>query len=339
MSNTHTRAGATILLPVALGSLLLSGCTTGGGGDDPIATGEGWCADTRIVYFQGGDADPFASILGKGATQAAEDTGADLEIIQSGWDFDKMIDQFRQTIASGPDAISFMGHPGDPAIMPLAQEAEDAGILVDYANVPPQETIEAYGSGFVGANLAYQGQVLAEKAVADFGLVAGDTAIVFGAFGVPGREDREEAAAQALEDAGLVVQRITEPDGSSGDPNLLTPSVGAALSSAPDAKLLILAGGPQLGGAPLFLDAAGIAPGDIYVAGFDLGASVIDAFKDGYVQLTADQEPYKQGYLPVLSLCLQAKYGLGPMTVDTSAGFVTVDNYESVEELTAAGIR
>jgi hypothetical protein len=41
------------------------------------------------------------------------------------------------------------------------------------------------------------------------------------------------------------------------------------------------------------------------------------------VQLTADQQPFQQGYLPILSLCEQIVYGLAPINVDTGAGFVT----------------
>jgi hypothetical protein len=41
----------------------------------------------------------------------------------------------------------------------------------------------------------------------------------------------------------------------------------------------------------------------------------------------------------VLSLCQQLVYNLGPMVVDTGAGFVTQDNYQSVIELAEQGIR
>jgi simple sugar transport system substrate-binding protein len=351
------------LVPLALGALILAGCSSSSEGSDATATdttatetttetttteettevvaasGDKWCAGTKIVYFQGGDADPFASILGAGARQAAEDTGANLEIIQSGWDFTKMVEQFRQVIASKPDGISFMGHPGDPAILPLAEEAKAAGIFVDYSNVPPAETLETVGGGFVGANLRQMGVELANRAVADFGLQAGDQAIVIGAFGSVGREDREVGVADTLEEKGIVVERIRETDDSSADPNLLTPAVVAALSAKPNTKLLVLGGGPILGGTPIYFEAAGIEPGQINVIGFDLGQSVIEAFKSGHVQLTGDQEPFKQGYFPVVSLCMQDKFGLSPLKVDTSAGFVTVDNYATVEPLTQAGIR
>jgi len=37
--------------------------------------------------------------------------------------------------------------------------------------------------------------------------------------------------------------------------------------------------------------------------------------------------------MPIISLCLAKQYGLGQTSVDTSSGFVTVDNYKVVAAL------
>ena len=57
------------------------------------------------------------------------------------------------------------------------------------------------------------------------------------------------------------------------------------------------------------------------------------------MQLTSDQQPFLQGYMPILSLCQQVVYGLAPINVDTGAGFVTPDNYEAVADLATEGLR
>ncbi|WP_245468789.1 ATP-binding cassette domain-containing protein, partial [Mesorhizobium sp. M1E.F.Ca.ET.063.01.1.1] len=67
----------------------------------------------------------------------------------------------------------------------------------------------------------------------------------------------------------------------------------------------------------------GRKPGDIFNFGFDTSPQIVEGFKGGWVQLTADQQPFLQGYLPILSLCQQVVLGLAPMNVDTGAGFVT----------------
>ena len=71
------------------------------------------------------------------------------------------------------------------------------------------------------------------------------------------------------------------------------------------------------------MEAAGKKPGEVICIGFDLSIAVIDAFERGYVQLTADQQPYLQGFLPILSIALTKVYGFSPIGYDTGAGFVT----------------
>jgi simple sugar transport system substrate-binding protein len=87
------------------------------------------------------------------------------------------------------------------------------------------------------------------------------------------------------------------------------------------------------------MQAAGKKPGDIINIGFDTSPQVVKAFDAGWVQLTSDQQPFLQGYMPILSLCQQVVYGLGAMNVDTGAGFVTPDNYKAVANLATEGLR
>jgi simple sugar transport system substrate-binding protein len=87
------------------------------------------------------------------------------------------------------------------------------------------------------------------------------------------------------------------------------------------------------------MTAAGKKPGQVVAVGFDTSPQIVEAFKAGWVQLTADQQPFNQGYLPILSLCQQIVYRLAPLNVDTGAGFVTPENYEAVSGLAKEGLR
>jgi simple sugar transport system substrate-binding protein len=196
-----------------------------------------------------------------------------------------------------------------------------------------------FGGGYVGAQLDPQGRALGEEAVRRFGLKSGDTAIVFGPFNDSNRAIRESATADALEAAGLTVVRLTAPPEWAADPNLAIPSVTAALQSNPEAKLIAYPGGQLLGNAPAFMQAAGKAAGDVINIGFDTSPQIVVAFDGGWVQLTSDQQPFLQGYMPILSLCQQVVYGLGAMNVDTGAGFVTPENYKAVATLATEGLR
>jgi simple sugar transport system substrate-binding protein len=303
-------------------------------------TGDKWCSGVTIRYFVGGDAgDAFASIVHKGALAAEADLGPTVEYVFSGWQPQKMLDQLRDAIAAKPDGIAMMGHAGDDAIMPLAEEATKAGILMMYQNVDVPKVRAQFGGGYVGANLDPQGRALAQEAIRQFGLKAGDHALVFGPWGQPGRFIREEGVALAFEEAGLEVERLDAVQGSASDPNLLTPSISAAVLSDPDVKLITYAGGQVLGASETYMQAIGKQPGEILNIGFDTSPAVIDGFKKGYIQLTSDQQPFQQGYLPILSLCGSKVYGFAPLTVDTGAGFVDATNYESVAEWANKGYR
>jgi simple sugar transport system substrate-binding protein len=210
---------------------------------------------------------------------------------------------------------------------------------MEYQNVDLPKVRQSFGGGYIGADLTPQGIALGQQAVQTFNLKAGDKAIVFGAWGQPGRFFREEGTASAFEKAGMTVDRIASPTGAATDPNQLTPLVAAAYLRNPDSKLICYAGGQQLSSAPTYMQAIGKAPGELINIGYDLSAAVIDAFAAGWVQLTSDQQPFLQGYLPVLGLCLSKKYGMSPLSYDTGNGFVTPNNYQPVAELAKAGIR
>ena len=132
--------------------------------------GDNWCSDVKMHFYAGGpEAGGFAGIVAAGAMNAIRDTGADAEIIYSEWDFEKMVRQLRESVGLGVDAIAMMGHPGDDALMPLAKQAAEKGILMTYQNVDPGGVRAKYGGGYVGANLATQGKALAREAIRQYG--------------------------------------------------------------------------------------------------------------------------------------------------------------------------
>jgi simple sugar transport system substrate-binding protein len=55
--------------------------------------------------------------------------------------------------------------------------------------------------------------------------------------------------------------------------------------------------------------------------------------------MSSDQQPFLQGYLPVVSLCSSIKRKMTPLTVDTGTGLVTPENAPDIAELVKQGIR
>lgn len=242
----------------------------------------------KIRFFVGGDpGDAFGSIVYKGAMDAAEflrPYGVEVEYVFSGWQPERMISQLREAIAARVDAICMMGHPGNDAIMPLAEEAKNAGIIMMYQNTDVAKVRSEYGGGYVGVlDLQAQGARLGERAIKELNLQPGDRAVVFAPWGSPGRYFREEGVATTFEKHGMVVERIVNPQGVNSDPQLLLPLVTGQIQSHPETKIIVYSGGQLLAAAGMYMEACGKAPGEIYNIGFDLNPAVLKGFEDGYV--------------------------------------------------------
>ena len=299
-----------------------------------------WCSKVHLRFVVGGaEGDAFGTIVYNGAKQAAADTGAQVDYVFSGWANEKMTQQLREAVAAHPDGIAMMGHPGEAAIVPLAMQAAKAGIKMMYQNVPVPAAVDKVGGGYVGAQQAPQGHALGVEIVRRFGLKKGDVGIVLGGFDDSIRAARELGTATALEEAGVTVVKLNSPPEWATDPNLAIPVITATLQANPTAKLIVYPGGQELGNAETYMKAAGKKAGEIINVGFDTSPQIVRAFDGGWVQLTADQQPFQQGYLPILSLCETIVYGLAPINVDTGAGFVTPDNYKTVADLAKEALR
>jgi simple sugar transport system substrate-binding protein len=232
-----------------------------------------------------------------------------------------------------------VGHPGDDAIMPLAEEAASAGIKMMYQNVPVPKVVAKFGGGYVGAQLVQLGRGLGTEVVKRAGLKPGDVVFMEGPFENESRAARESATVAAMEEAGAKVVKINAQPGWAADPNLAIPVITAALAKYPNVKAVGYGGGQMLGNVPTFMRAAGKKPGDIFNFGVDTSPQVVEGFKGGWVQLAADQQPFMQGYLPILGLCQQIVYRFSLISVDTGAGFVTPDNYQEIAKLATEGVR
>jgi simple sugar transport system substrate-binding protein len=81
---------------------------------------------------------------------------------------------------------------------------------------------------------------------------------------------------------------------------------------------------------------------DVPLATFDLSPEVLDALEEKRLIFAVDQQPFLQGYLPVLFLAQRARYGLSPpreRLVGTGPSFVTEREAARVRELIRQGIR
>ena len=88
--------------------------------------------------------------------------------------------------------------------------------------------------------------------------------------------------------------------------------------------------------------AAEVAPAGAILATFDYSPQVLRAIRSGRTEFAVDQQPYLQGYLPIVFLAERARYGLFPAqgeVVPTGPNFITASNAAQAERLSLQGIR
>jgi simple sugar transport system substrate-binding protein len=311
-------------------------------GPAPAADGK-WCSGTNIVFFPGGSpGGPFATVVYNGAVQAAEDLGANVEYVWSDWSTEKMVTQLGEAIATGPDGIAIMGHPGDEAYKDLVDEAESQGIIITAQNVQLPALQQAYGTngfGYVGALNYSAGYNLGAEALNRFDLSPGDKAFVWGLLANPGRGERTQGIIDVLEEAGLEVIYAEIDDATNADASAGVPTFVGVMSADPDIKLVVTDHGALTATQQTYLESAGLGPDDVYAIGFDLASATVEAIRGGWTDLVIDQQQWLQGYLPVLQICLTHNYLFTGLHIDTGSGFAHADNIDLLADLVEKQIR
>jgi simple sugar transport system substrate-binding protein len=308
-----------------------------------VPTGAQFCKGTKIVFFPGGTAGGgFETVVYNGAKAAAAALGADVTYQWSDWDPNKMITQFQQAVATKPDGIAIMGHPGDSAFDPLIQQAESDGIVVTVMNTELPQAEAQYasqGMGYAGATLYDAGAALANEAIKRGNLQKGSRVFVWGLLSQPGRGERTKGIVDTLKKAGMTVDYLEISDAANADPSAGVPIFTGYVSKNPDVKAIFIDHGNLTSTIPTYMKAANLKPGSIYAAGFDMSPATVQGIQDGYINLVIDQQEWLQGYFGIEQLCLAHQYGFSGLRIDTGGGFVDKSNIDKIAPLVKQQIR
>jgi simple sugar transport system substrate-binding protein len=307
------------------------------------ATGAQFCDGMDITFFPGGtEGGGFETVVYNGAQAAEEAFGPNVTYQWSDWDPSTMVSQFQEAVASGPDGIAVMGHPGDDAFGPLIDDAVGEGIIVTAMNteLPAAQTAHATaGFGYVGAVLHDAGFNLAQEAIERGDLQSGDRVFVWGLQSQPGRGERTQGILDALDEAGMTVDYLEIDDATNADPANGVSAFTGYVSANPDVTAIFIDHGNLTSTIPTYLEAANLGPDDVYAAGFDLAPATVEGVQDGSVDLVIDQQQWLQGFEAILQLCLTHSYGFSGLKIDTGGGFVDAENIDLVAPLVEQQIR
>jgi simple sugar transport system substrate-binding protein len=286
--------------------------------------------DIRLVVVTHGQAsDPFWSVVKNGVDAAAQDMGVTVEYrAPDTFDMVQMGQLIDAAVASQPDGLA-VSVPDAEALGDKIQGAIAAGIPVVSLNSGSDVREELGIIAHVGQT-EYEAGLGAGKRMAEEGVSNGLCI-------------NQEVGNVALD---LRCQGFT--DGLGGSVEVLAVEMDpTAIQSAVEAKL---AGGGDVGGILTLgpsaaeptlaaLQSMGVLENMVFGT-FDLSPAVLEAIAAGDMDFAIDQQQYLQGYLAVVFLAQNAKYGVMPTgTVMTGPGFVTQETAEQVIELSAKGIR
>lgn len=152
--------------------------------------------------------------------------------------------------------------------------------------------------------------------------------------GISALDDRLAGIKEVLKEKNVRFKIVV----TSNHPEQAARIIGKALEENPDVKAILCTGLADTEGAGMVLMQQPESS-EVIAAGFDLSPRIVTFIKSGRLLFTVDQQPYMQGYYPVVQLCQYLRYGIVPSDNEIGASFVTLENVAEVEELIEKGYR
>lgn len=313
--------------------------------EEPAAPSTGF-EDIHIILMAGGsESCPFTKVIVQGANDAVRLMGCQLDIMYSNWDPEQITEDTRTAVSVNPDGVIINPNPGYDALKPIVQDAEERGIIITTSGNYEKGFVDEYytqGCGFVGIENNYQnGATLAKYVHEKYNIQPEDRVCDWSLWGYPlAAVQRDTGFSDYFESMGCIVDREMWDIAWTDDPEQSIPTIATYIELHPDIRVMAGLGFNQLSSAiPTILETAGKAPNDIIIACWDFALPVLDCISKGYMHVAIEQQQYLQGFIPVVQICLSAKYGFTGLTIDTGLGIIDDANYQDVWDLVEQGYR
>jgi simple sugar transport system substrate-binding protein len=306
------------------------------GGSATPAQGAGTSARARIVVVTHGQAsDPFWAVVRRGVDDAAREN--DISVTYEApdiYDVGRMRQMIDAAVATHPAGM-VISLPDPQGLAPAIRKAVREGI--------PLVSINSGSASFRSLGILvhvgqpeYAAGLGAGKRMAAEGIR--HALCVIQEAGNVGLEERYKGFAHAIAEAGgtsrtLIVNLQDQPGAER--------AIATALRRGHIDGLLTM--GAEIAAPALqALNATGMQHKVTYATFASHSTDVLRAVLAGKIQFAVDQQPYLQGYLPIVLLAEYTRYGVLPATgtlIPTGPVFVTKANAAQVLALSARGIR
>ncbi len=228
----------------------------------------------------------------------------------------QMVNALNTAVTSGADGIAVSLIDLHAFNAPV-EAALKAGIpVVSYnADAPTNKRLS-----YTGQDLKLAGEKMGERIVADVG--AGDVALFIDTPGSANLQPRIEGAEAAIKASGKAITSHAIATGTSEPGQLST--IEAYWVGHKETKGMYSVAGDSTAQLAKVMQKFGLPAKGIKAGGFDLTETTLKLLKEGNIEFTIDQQPYLQGFLPVLQLFLYKVSGTqsGLFEADTGLKFL-----------------
>jgi len=304
-----------------LAAMLLNGC--GGANSASAASGSsgkvfGSQKPFKFTFINHVTTNPFFVPTRYGAQDACTLLGCSYQWTGSqSSNVNEMVNALNSAISAKVDgiAVSLV----DPnAFNGPVQRALDAGIPVVGYNA------DATGNprlAYIGQDLSLAGQEMGQRIVSLVG--SGNVALFIATPGALNIQPRIDGAISAIKSSGANISYHTIATGAAVPQELST--IDAYWTGHKTTKGLFAVDAGSTQGVAQVVKKYGLAQQGVKAGGFDLLGPTIDLLAAGEIDFTIDQQPYLQGFLPILELFMyKASQTLtGTAEVNTGLKFLT----------------
>jgi simple sugar transport system substrate-binding protein len=270
---------------------------------------------------------PFFEPVKKGMQDAAEKMGVACAWMGiAGVDMQAQAEVVVQAVKDKYDGIAL--NLVDPvAFDTVVAEAMRQGIPVVGFNTDDHATPNARLS-CVNQRLYEAGRALAEHVAADIPEGA-HVLMTMHDKGVSSLEDRLRGLQDVLKAKHVRwTVRISGNDSAQG-----AAVIEQELRKQPDIRVVLCTGQADTEAAGRAIEKA-FAGQEYWSAGFDLSPTTLRLIKAHHIRCTVDQQPYIQGFYPVVQLTLYLRYGIMPTSMDAGATIITAETVDRAMQLT-----
>ena len=305
------------LTGVAAGSVstILAACgsSASSGGSSGSASVFGSHPSYKFVFVNHVTTNPFFTPTQYGAADASKLLGCSYQWTGSeSSNVNQMVNAVNSAVTAKADGIAVALIDLHAFNAPV-EAAIKAGIpVVAYNADAPGNARLAY----VGQDLKKAGEKMGERIIADVG--AGDVALFIATPGSANLQPRIEGAEKAVKASGKPITLHTVATGTAVPGELST--IDAYWVGHKNTKGMYAVDGGSTESLAKIMQKYSLASKGVKAGGFDLTEQTQNLLKAGDIEFTIDQQPYLQGFLPVLQLFMYKVSGTLTGLAETDTG-------------------